>query len=85
MKQEYRFLAKLLALASLSVLVFSLSGWAQQSSATIVGTVTDPSGAAIPNATVTVASVHTRALSESLLRILRGRIPLPRLFQALTT
>ena len=59
MKQDYRFLARLLALASLSLLVFSLSGWAQQSSATMVGTVTDPSGAAIPNATVTVASVDT--------------------------
>jgi Carboxypeptidase regulatory-like domain len=59
MKQDYRFLARLLALASLTVLVFSLSGWAQQSSATMVGTVTDPSGAAIPNATVTVASVDT--------------------------
>ena len=59
MKQAYRYLAKLLALASLSVLVFSLSGWAQQSTATIVGTATDPSGAAIPNATVTVTSPNT--------------------------
>jgi Carboxypeptidase regulatory-like domain len=59
MRQRYRFLAKLLVFATLSLLAFSLNGWAQQSSATIVGTVTDPSGAAIPNATVTVASPDT--------------------------
>jgi len=59
MKQEYRFMTSLFALVALSVLVFSLSGWAQQSSATIVGTVTDPSGAAIPNVKVTVANQNT--------------------------
>lgn len=48
-----------LGLATVIMLMFSLSGRAQQSSATIVETVTDPFTAAIPNAEVTVANQDT--------------------------
>ncbi|HEX5413172.1 MAG TPA: carboxypeptidase-like regulatory domain-containing protein [Terriglobia bacterium] len=59
MRQSNWFPAMILACAALSVLAFSPNCWAQQSSATIVGTVTDPSGAAIPNATITVVNPDT--------------------------
>lgn len=59
MRRKHRFSAMILTCAALGLLVFPSNFWAQQSSATIVGTVIDPSGAAIPNATVTVASPDT--------------------------
>ena len=38
-------------------LVFAVSAWAQE--ATVVGTVTDPSGAAVPNASITITNTDT--------------------------
>jgi hypothetical protein len=41
------------------LLVFSGTGWAQVTTATYSGTVTDPTGAAVPDATVTLTQVET--------------------------
>ncbi|HEU5236794.1 MAG TPA: carboxypeptidase-like regulatory domain-containing protein, partial [Pyrinomonadaceae bacterium] len=47
-----------LAVVALCLLV-PTSAWAQSITATIVGTVTDPGGAAVPNAQVTARNVET--------------------------
>src|SRR5690349_18970063 len=45
----------------LAVMLLGLSSLAFAQNATVVGTVTDPSGSAVPNAKVTVTSVETGA------------------------
>src|SRR6266567_8273237 len=42
-----------------------ITGWAQNYNATISGSVTDPSGAAIPGAKVTLTSVSSGAVSQT--------------------
>jgi hypothetical protein len=44
--------------AGASVILCAPSAWAQQAAGSITGTVTDPSGAAVPNATVTARDVN---------------------------
>ncbi len=52
------------------VLLFCLSGaaalWAQTATGRIVGTVTDPTGALIPGASITVTNVDTQVAYETL-------------------
>src|SRR4051812_9910715 len=52
-----RFDFRLALLLAAVVVLFAANGLAQE--ATIVGTVTDPSGAAVPNAKVTVTNLDT--------------------------
>ena len=52
-----RFDLRLMALLVVMVLLFVAQGLAQE--ATIVGTITDPSGAAVPNVSVTVTNTDT--------------------------
>ena len=59
MKRKDRLSLFALVCVAVSLLAGSLNCWAQQSSATIVGSITDPSGAAVPNATVTVMGLST--------------------------
>src|SRR6476469_9943081 len=47
------------ALSLLPLLLFACSGWAQVNTATILGTVADPSGAAVASATVTAVNEAT--------------------------
>lgn len=57
---------RLVLLITAVVILFAAQGLAQE--ATIVGTVTDPSGAAVPNATITITAVETglsRAMATS--------------------
>ena len=58
-----RFLG-LIFLASL--LVSSGTGWAQVTTATFSGTVTDPTGAAVPDATVTLTQDETGAVNTKM-------------------
>jgi len=60
-KGANRFLAYTLFCLTLLVLVFPLTVAAQQYSGTITGTVSDPSGAAVPGAAVTVTNTGTGA------------------------
>src|SRR5579862_1371653 len=46
-------------LAAAVVLMMSISAWAQLSTATLFGTVADTTGAAIPDATITLTQVDT--------------------------
>ena len=50
------------SLVILAVVGISLSALAQQ--ATIVGTITDPSGAAMPNVDVTVTNIESNAVKK---------------------
>jgi Carboxypeptidase regulatory-like domain len=51
---------KRIRLAALAVvLMMTISGWAQLSTATLFGAVTDNTGAVIPNATITLTQVDT--------------------------
>ena len=43
----------------ISVCMFPLTAFAQQETATMTGTVRDPSGAVVPKATVTVTNIRT--------------------------
>ncbi|HKW58027.1 MAG TPA: carboxypeptidase-like regulatory domain-containing protein [Candidatus Acidoferrum sp.] len=54
---QNRFFSRLLFVFALALLGFSCSTFAQQ--ATIVGTVTDPSGAVVPNVNVTITNTDT--------------------------
>ncbi len=58
-----RFDLRLGILLAAIVLLFAVQGFAQE--ATIVGTVTDPTGAAVPNVSITVTNIDT-GLSRSL-------------------
>jgi len=69
MRLSPKFVGSLLAtrkrsLWCLAILVFLFSGYALAQDATIVGTVTDPSGAAIPNASVTITNVDTGRVQQ---------------------
>jgi hypothetical protein len=52
-----RYDLRLAFLFATLVLIFTVQGFAQE--ATMVGTVTDPSGAAVANATITVTNIDT--------------------------
>ncbi|HYL62763.1 MAG TPA: carboxypeptidase-like regulatory domain-containing protein, partial [Candidatus Methylomirabilis sp.] len=54
---QNRFFSRLLFVLAVALLGFSCSTFAQQ--ATIVGTVTDPSGAVVPNVNVTITNTDT--------------------------
>jgi hypothetical protein len=54
-----------LALSLLAATAFVLPAHAQEFRATVTGSVLDPSGAAIPNATITVTEVTTGAVSKT--------------------
>jgi hypothetical protein len=52
-----------IALAILmTIACLTMSGWAQSFNASIRGTVTDPSGASIPNVELTLKAVETKAM-----------------------
>ncbi len=51
----------LLAMLSLPLFLLPVAGWAQTETGQIIGRVTDPQGALVPNAAVTVKSVETSA------------------------
>src|SRR5947207_12963602 len=54
------------SIALVIVLFLALSpGWAQTITGSITGTVTDPAGAVIPNATVTAKNVNTNITTEA--------------------
>src|SRR4051794_3225085 len=57
----FEFSARMLVLAAIS---FSIS-LAQQTTATITGTITDQSGAAVPNVTVKATELATNAVRET--------------------
>ena len=58
--KRYQFVKRIVGLLEFCLAFSGLSLWAQFTSA-IEGSVTDPSGAAVPNATVTVRNVDTGA------------------------
>ena len=49
---------------SLLVALLPASGWAQSFNASIRGTVTDPSGATVPNVEITLTAVETKAVAK---------------------
>jgi hypothetical protein len=55
MKTNFRFVISMLALVAL----FAVSAFAQRTTGDIEGTVTDPSGAVVPNVTVTIVSAQS--------------------------
>ncbi|HET7346754.1 MAG TPA: carboxypeptidase-like regulatory domain-containing protein, partial [Acidobacteriaceae bacterium] len=57
--QRIRGLWGVTALLALLMLLVSGAAWAQNAQGTIVGHVTDPSGAIVPGATVTVLDLST--------------------------
>ena len=62
----YKFLLRSLCICiALSVLVLAPGGLAQSGNGTIRGTVTDPSGAVIPNATVSVTTPDGHTVSQA--------------------
>ena len=65
---------RLLLLIAAAVIVFAAQGVAQE--ATIVGTVTDPSGAAVPSATITITAVDT-GLSRTMATSSEGQYVVP--------
>ena len=48
--------------ALLAVLLLAATGWAQNTTGSIVGTVTDPSGAVVPGATVSLSNTDTNVV-----------------------
>lgn len=50
---------RVVAVWALLVLLAAVPAWAQSSTGTIVGTVSDPSGSVLPGATVTARNVGT--------------------------
>src|SRR5215212_2990430 len=57
-------MSKSIVLVSLFVATIS-SGWSQTITGSITGTVTDPAGAVVPNATVTARNVNTNITTET--------------------
>jgi len=56
------YLCALLALGVLSLLIAATAGWSQTVNGTLVGTVTDPTGAVVPNAKVTITETNTNTI-----------------------
>jgi len=59
MKNLYTRFARILATCCFVILMFAATGAAQEFRGTIAGLVTDPNGAVVPNATVTIKNVET--------------------------
>src|SRR4051812_18117571 len=59
MKHLYTRFASVIAASSFCLLMFAASAAAQEFRGTIAGIVTDPNGAIVPNATVTIKNVET--------------------------
>src|SRR4051812_43676433 len=57
-------MSKSIVLASLFLAAIP-SGWSQTITGSITGTVTDPAGAVVPNATVTAKNINTNLTSEA--------------------
>lgn len=69
-------LARLLTLALLALLALPIAGRAQTITAPVTGAVTDPTGAVVPNAAVTVTSAETK-LSKTATTDDAGRFTVP--------
>ena len=58
-------LSRFALLAVLSISLFAPNAWAQSATATILGHVTDPQGAAVARANITVTNTATQVVSKT--------------------
>ena len=70
---------KIVALSLVAMLMCSISAWAQQNTGDISGTVKDPSGAVVPNATVTLTYTDKKAVVRSVKTGSSGEFSFPQL------
>ncbi len=64
-ERSFRWLPTLAAALLLSLFTLVTTGAAQENRATIVGSVTDPQGGVIPNATIKATNVETNSATTT--------------------